>query len=237
MFSKKQEERKLYAQINPRSPIAESYRTLRTNLSFFQADKPCKLLLITSAGPKDGKSSVTSNLGVVMAQAGSRVLIIDCDLRKPVAHKIFELNGFRGLTNLLVQDLAIEDVVSPTPVDGLWVLPSGPIPPNPSELLGSKKMKAVLDQASSLYDVVLLDTPPVITVTDASVLAPLADGVILVVKSGANRIDMVRDAKFQLDKANAKIIGVVLNDVKIKSNDYRYYYYYHRGGERGAAEE
>lgn len=226
MPKKQNGERKLFAHVNPKSPAAEAFRTLRTNISFSSLDRPKRTIMTTSAGPEDGKSTVAANLGVVMAQAGSRVLIIDCDLRKPVQHKQFETDNHRGLTNLLVQDLEISDVVRSTAVEGLWLLTSGPIPPNPSELLGSHKMKSFLEKAAAQYDTVLVDAPPVIAVTDAAVLAPLMDGVVLVVKSGVTRIDMIKDAKAQLEKANARIIGVVLNEVKMQSEDYRYYYYY-----------
>lgn len=216
----------LFAYANPKSPIAEAFRTLRTNISFSFLDRPFKIIMTTSAGPEDGKSTVTANMGVVLAQAGSRVLIVDCDLRKPTMHKLFETDNHRGLTNLLAQDLEITDAAKPTRAEGLSLLTSGPIPPNPSELLGSQKMKSFLQKAAGMYDVVLVDSPPVVAVTDASVLAPLVDGVMLVVKSGVTKIDMLKDARAQLEKASAKIIGVVLNGVKMQGEDYRYYYYY-----------
>lgn len=215
----------------PNSPIAESFRTLRTNLSFSAADRPLKVLLITSVGPRDGKSVVAANLAVVLAQAGGRVLIVDGDMRKPILHKFFGKDNSRGLTNLLVQDLDLKEAAHSTEIDGVWIVPSGPIPPNPSELLGSQKMKVFLEKASVQYDTIILDAPPVIAVTDAAVLAPLVDGVVLVLKAGSSRIDMVKEAKQQLEKANARIIGVVLNDVKISGKDYRYYYCY-RGKEK-----
>lgn len=230
-------ERKLFAHLHPKSAIAESFRTLRTNLSFSPTDRPYKVILITSSGPGDGKSTITSNLGVVMAQAGSRVLIVDCDFRKPVVHKIFEMDNFRGLTNLLVQDLEIEDVIRKSGIDGLWTLTSGPIPPNPSELLGSQKMKTFVKKVAGQYDTILLDAPPIIAVTDAAVLAPLVDGVVLVVKAGDTRIEMIKEAKAQLMKANAKIIGVVLNDVKMHGDGYYKNYYYYYGGKDGSSKE
>lgn len=235
MSNGKNGERKLFAHVHPKSPIAESFRTLRTNISFSALDRSCRAIMSTSAGPEDGKSTVTANLAVVMAQAGSRVLLVDCDLRKPVQHKYFEMDNHRGLTNLLVQDLELSDVVRSTLVDGLWLLPSGPIPPNPSELLGSHKMAGFLKNVVAQYDTVLVDAPPVIAVTDASVLAPLVDGVVLVVKSGVTRIDMIKDARAQLETANARIIGVVLNQVKMHGEDYRYYYYY-KGREKSSPE-
>ncbi len=235
MLKSKNRERKLFAHVNPKSPIAEAFRTLRTNISFSALDRPYRTIMTTSAGPEDGKSTVTANISVVMAQAGSRVLVVDCDLRKPMLHKHFNTDNHRGLTNLLAQNLEISEVILPTEVEGLWFLPSGPIPPNPSELLGSQKMKSFLEKAAGMYDIVMIDSPPVIAVTDASVLAPLVDGVVLVVKSGITRIDMVKEAKAQLEKVSARIIGVILNGVKMHGEDYRYYYYY-KGKDKSSSE-
>ncbi len=237
MSSSKNGERKLFAHVSPKAPVAEAFRTLRTNISFSALDRPYRTIMTTSAGPADGKSTVSANMAVVMAQAGSRVLLVDCDLRKPVQHKQFETDNHRGITNLLVQDLEISDVVRSTMVEGLWFLPSGPIPPNPSELLGSQKMKSFLEKAAGMYDIVLIDAPPVIAVTDAAVLAPFVDGVVLVVKAGVTRIDMIKDAKAQLEKASARIIGVVLNEVKMQGEDYRYYYYYKGEGKDKSSRE
>ncbi|MFA4886250.1 MAG: CpsD/CapB family tyrosine-protein kinase [Desulfotomaculaceae bacterium] len=222
----KKSERNLFSHLYPKSSIAEAFRTMRTNLSFAATDQPLKVILVTSAGPADGKTTISTNLAVVLAQAGMRVLLMDCDLRKPVLHKYFDTNNQHGVTNLLVQNLEMRDVVRDTPVEGLSLLVSGPIPPNPSELLGSQKMKDILERAAGLYDMVIVDAPPVLAVTDAAVLAPQVDGVILVVKSGETRIDMIKDTKSQLEKVNAHILGVVLNEVKINSDDYHYYYYY-----------
>lgn len=231
MFGSKNSTKTLIAHNNPKSPIAESFRTLRTNLYSSAAESPVNVLLITSVGPQDGKSVVASNLGVVIAQAGGSVLIVDGDLRNPTMHKMFNLDNSQGLTSLLLQDLDLKEAAQSTEIDGVWVVPSGPIPPNPSELLVSQKMKTFLEKVSLQYDTVILDAPPVIAVTDASVLAPLVDGVVLVVKAGSSRIDMVKEAKQQLEKVNARIIGVVLNEVKMRGEDYRYYSYY-RGKEK-----
>ncbi|RJO61499.1 MAG: polysaccharide biosynthesis tyrosine autokinase [Dehalococcoidia bacterium] len=231
----KNREENLYAFTQPKSPVAESFRALRTNITFAALERPCRTLLVASVGPGDGKSTVTANLGVVTAQAGSRVLIIDCDLRKPVLHRYFEVDNHHGLTNLLAQDLELPDVVCSTGVENLWVLTSGPVPPNPSELLGSQKMKSLLGEIAGQYDRVLIEAPPVVAVTDAAVLAPVVDGVVLVVKSGSTRIDMARDAKAQLEKASARIIGVILNEVKMNGEDSRYYYYY-EGKDRSSKE-
>ncbi len=228
MAGRYKKDRKLFSHIMPKSAVAESFRTLRTNIAFSSPGGRNRTILITSPIPEDGKSTVVSNLGVVLAQAQSKVLIVDCDLRKPVMHSCFSLDRVSGLTNVLAQDLDPGEVVSPTEVAGLYVIPSGPIPPNPSELLGSAKMAGFLDRVAEQYDVVLLDAPPVIAVTDAALLAPLVDRVLLVLKAGSSRIEMARDARDQLIKANAKSIGVVLNEARLNRRDGYYYYY---GGE------
>lgn len=229
----KKGERKLYSHLHPMSAIAESFRALRTNITYSSTDHPCRVILVTSPGPGEGKSTVTANLGVVMAQAGNRVLLLDCDFRRPVLHKIFGVDYQRGLTNLIAQDLEVDEVVRATEVDGLWVITSGPIPPNPSEMLGSRKMKAFLEKVGGQYDLVLVDAPPLIAVTDASVLASQVDGVILVIKTGESRIDMAQDGKAQLEKANARILGVVLNDMKMhRGGYYRHYYHYYGGKDK-----
>ncbi|OPX90538.1 MAG: Tyrosine-protein kinase YwqD [Pelotomaculum sp. PtaB.Bin104] len=234
----KKVERKLYTQIHPMSAIAESFRTLRTNIAYSSTDQPCRVILITSPGPGEGKTTIASNLGVVMAQAGSRVMILDCDFRRPVMHHVFGLDQQTGLTNLLAQDLEVGEVVQSTEVEGLSVITCGPIPPNPSEMLGSQKMKDLLEKLSGQYDVVLLDSPPVVAVTDASVLASQVDGVILVFKTGKSRIDIASDAIAQLEKANARILGVILNKVKTHGGRYyRYnYHYYSSSAETNAGQ-
>jgi capsular exopolysaccharide synthesis family protein len=219
-------ERGLFSYILPKSAVTEAFRTLRTNISFSSLKGSNKVILITSPGTEDGKSTVAANLGVVMAQAQSRVLIVDCDLRKPVMRDYFRLDKASGLTNLLVQDLQPEDVVSETEVERLYVISSGPIPPNPSELLGSAKMAEFLSRVAEQYDVVLLDTPPVIAVTDAVLLSPLADSVLLVLKAGETRIEMAKEARERLMNAGSKSIGVVLNGAKPRGRDYNNYYYY-----------
>lgn len=222
---------KLFAHFKPKSPIAESFRTLRTNISFSALEHPVKTLLVTSPGPGDGKSTVSANLATVMAQAGARILIIDADMRKPVMHKFFDISNRVGLTKLLAHEVQSGEVIHPTMVEGLSFLSTGPVPPNPSELLGSERMKELLKELTMQYDLILIDSPPVLAVTDASILAPLVDGVILVVDSGRTRVDAAKEAKSQLVKANARIIGVVINQVKMDADDYGYYYYYRKDDE------
>jgi capsular exopolysaccharide synthesis family protein len=219
-------ERELFSHIQPKSAIAEAFRALRTNISFSAIKGENRVILITSPGAMEGKSTVVANLAIVMAQAQSRVLIVDCDLRKPVMHDYFNIDKTSGLTNLLVQDLDLEEVISSTEVVRLNVITSGPIPPNPSELLGSAKMAEFLSKVAKQYDVVLLDSPPVVAVTDATLLTPMADSVLLVLKAGETRIDMAKEARERLMNAGPKSISVVLNDAKLHVRDYSNYYYY-----------
>jgi capsular exopolysaccharide synthesis family protein len=189
-------------------------------------DKPCKTILFTSTNPQDGKSTTISNVAVTMAQAGNKVIVVDCDLRKPVLHKIFNLANHRGLTNAMMQQLSLEELVHEKVVPNLDVLTSGPIPPNPAEMLSSPRSKALWDRLAEAYDYVLIDSPPVLAVADASILASGVDGVILVIGSASTRINLAQEAKEQLLKANVNIIGAVLNGMNMKSSDYQYYYYY-----------
>jgi capsular exopolysaccharide synthesis family protein len=220
-------ERELYTYTKPKSALSEAFRTLRTNINFSALKGSNKVILITSPGMEDGKTTVAANLAVVMAQAESRVLIVDCDMRKPMLHKYFNIDKNKGLTNLLVQNLEPEEVIDSTEVEGLFVIASGPIPPNPSELIGSAKMTEFLASVWEQYDVVLLDTPPVIAVTDAVLLAPMVDSVLLVLKAGETRIDMAKEARDRLLNAGPKSIGVVLNEAKLSDIGYQKYNYYY----------
>jgi len=226
---KKKQERVLFAHQQPKSAVAEAFRTLRTNIGFSTYSGANKAILVTSPAPDDGKSTVCANLGVVMAQAQSRVLLVDCDLRKPTIHKFFDLDNRLGLTNLLAQNRPLDDVVYATRVDELYVIPSGPIPPNPSELLGTAQMGDLIKRLRGAYDVVLMDAPPVIAVTDAVLLAPQADSVLLVLKAGTTRIEVALEARNALQNAGAKSIGVVLNVIKANGGGYYNYYYSYYG--------
>ena len=216
---------------HPKSPVAEAYRTLRTNLGFTFIDAPCRSLLFTSTNPQDGKSTTIANIAVTMAQAGNRVIAVDCDLRKPMMHKIFGLENLRGLTNTMMQQLSLEEAVHKNVIEKLDILTSGPIPPNPAEMLASERSKALWAKLAETYDYVLIDSPPVLAVADASILATQVDGVILVIRSAGTRIDLAKEAKDQLLKANANIIGSVLNQLNMESKDYQYYYYYSHEGQ------
>ena len=208
-----------------KSPIAEAYRTLRTNIQFSKTDGELKSIMFTSSGPGEGKSTTIANTAVALAQSGKQVILMDCDLRKPVLHKIFNKEN-RGLTNILVEEAAADDFIQTTLVENLRILTSGPIPPNPSELLGSTKMQNLIDDLKTKADYVIIDAPPVIAVTDACVLASRVDGITLVVNSGTIRPEMAQKAKELLIRANGHILGVVLNRVEIEEEDAYYYYYY-----------
>jgi capsular exopolysaccharide synthesis family protein len=212
MFIKREERQyELIAHTNPKSSMAEAYRTLRTNLGFASMNEPCRSILFSSSSPRDGKSTVISNLAVVLAQAGSRVVLIDADLRKPVQHQIFGVDNRQGLTNCLLKEVEAENILHNGLVDNLWLMTSGPIPPNPAEILASRRMSEVLQHLRENYDYVLIDAPPVLAVTDASILSTVVDGVVLVINATATRTDLARESTDQFKKANARVIGVVLN--------------------------
>ena len=216
---------------DPKSPIAEAYRTVRTNLQFAGIDKELKVIEITSTLPDEGKSTVIASLGIVMAQAGKKTLIIDCDFRNPTQHKIFKLRN-KGVSDYIATGGNIADYRQATGQEGLDLFPSGPVAPNPSELLTSEKMKAMLSELKESYDYILIDTPPVLPVTDAAALSAQVDGVVLVVASGQNKPEEVQLAKRRLDQAKAHLLGCVLNKAKIGGSSYGYGYYYGGDGSR-----
>jgi len=208
---------------DPQHPIAEVYRTLRTNIQFSAFDRDLKTLSITSATEGEGKTTTLSNLAVTFAQQYKRVLIIDGDLRRPKIHKIFNLESRQGLTDVLVNKLDPNELILPTFVDNLFVLPAGAIPPNPSELLGSQRMKDLLSFLKKDFDYVLVDIPPVNIVADGLLIANVMDGVLLVCSSGVVPTEEAQRAKELLTQAKANILGVVLNNVPFDSSKYYYY--------------
>ncbi|KKK38712.1 capsular biosynthesis protein [Mesobacillus campisalis] len=216
--------RKLIAVEDAKSPISEQYRTIRTNIQFTAVDESIKTIMISSAGPGEGKSTTAANLAVTFAQQEKRVLLVDADLRKPTVHYTFNLANHYGLTSILTNGKALDEAISPTGIENLSVLTSGPIPPNPAELLGSKKMKQLLQQVKEEFDVVIFDTPPALAVTDGQILANSCDGIVLVLYSGKTEVDQVTKAKNLLAAANGRILGVVLNHKKIQGSNYYYYY-------------
>lgn len=199
---------------NPRSPAAEAYRTLRTNLTFFAAlDKPVETLIVTSATPDEDKSTVLANIAVTMAQGERRTILVDADLRRPRLHEMFGSANDQGLTNMIVEEAALDDPpLAATGVDNLWLLPSGPLPPNPADILGSRKMEQVIAALRARADVVLFDAPPVVAVTDAAVLGTKVDGVLLVVCAGRTRREHAQRAKELLERVHVRIVGAVLSD-------------------------
>jgi capsular exopolysaccharide synthesis family protein len=209
---------------NPRAPVSEAYRTLRTNLEFSSLDKPLKTMVVTSPGPEEGKSTTLANLAVTLAQAEKQVILVDCDLRRPSQHQIFGVSNDVGLTTMMVDEEAMKDPpLLDTGVSGLRLLPSGPLPPNPSELVGSRRMAEIISGLSGQADMVLFDAPPVVAVTDAAVLASRVDGVLLVIRAGGTKRDHAQKAKALLDKVSAHLVGVVLTNVKMDTSYYRYY--------------
>ncbi len=198
---------------NPRSPAAEAYRTLRTNLTFAALDKPIETLVVTSAAPGEGKSTVLANLAVTMAQGERRIILVDADLRRPGLHEVFGVANDRGLTTMIVEGAALEDPpLINTGVDNLWLVPSGPLPPNPADILGSRKMEEIIAALKARADVVLFDAPPIIAVTDAAVLGTKVDGVLLVVCAGRTRREHAQRARELLERVHVRIVGAVLNN-------------------------
>ena len=206
---------------NPRSAAAEAYRTLRTNIQLSSIDNPIRALLVTSASADEGKSTTLANLAVAFAQAGQRVVLVDSDLRRPSLHTIFGLANERGLTSMLLEDDAPAPLAT-TAVEGLRLLPSGPIPPNPSELLGSKRIEQALERLRADADLLLFDAPPALAVSDAAVLSRRVDAVLLIVSAGKTKRDHASRARQQLERAGARLLGVVLTNANVEEAVYSY---------------
>jgi non-specific protein-tyrosine kinase len=208
----------------PRSPISEAYRTLRTNLDFASLDQALKTLVVTSAGVGEGKSTTLANLAAVSAQAGRKVVLVDADLRRPTLHRIFSLDNGVGLTTGMMDESALASPpLQETGVEGLSVLTSGPLPPNPAELVGSRRMEEVIAVLAEQFDQVFFDTPPVVAVTDAAVLATKVDGVLLVISAGKTRREYARTAVQRLEQINARLVGTVLTNVQMGAGFQGYY--------------
>lgn len=209
---------------NPRSPVAEAYHSLRTNLEFSSPDKPLRSMVVTSAGPDEGKSTTLANLAVTMAQAGKKVILVDCDLRRPSQHQIFNARSSPGLTDLVRDESMLANPpLQETPVGNLKLLTTGQLPPNPSELLGSRRMDEIIAALLTRADMALFDAPPIIAVTDAALLSAKVDGVLLIISAGKTRREQARKAQALLEKVNARLIGTVLNNVKLDAS-LQYYY-------------
>ena len=212
----------------PRDPVSEAYRVVRTNLSFSTIDDNLNSILVTSSAPSEGKSTTVANLAVVMAQTGKRVILVDSDLRRPVQHKIFGISNNRGLTTAILDtETNINDHINDCKINNLRVMTSGPIPPNPSELLSSQRMEQLLNILREHADFVIFDTPPVLTVTDSSVLATKVGGVLLVVEAGSTRRSTLAQAYELLNNSGGRVYGVLLNHLKSSRRGYYYNYYYY----------
>jgi len=212
----------LIALRDPRSPAAEAYRTLRTNIQFSSLDKPLQTLLATSTAPDEGKSTTIANLAVTMAQAEQRVILVDCDLRRPSLHTLFDLSNETGLTSMILAQEDADIPLQDTGVAGLRLLASGPLPPRPADVLGSRRMEAAIARLRAEADIVLFDTPPVVAVIDAAVLATKVDGVLLIFQANQTNRDRARQARQILEKVKANIVGVVLNNAPVEQG-YGYY--------------
>ncbi|USQ76107.1 polysaccharide biosynthesis tyrosine autokinase [Ornithinimicrobium cryptoxanthini] len=229
-FDKDAEDHPLVIEIDPHSHRSEAFRSLRTNLFYLSPDEPARTLLITSTVPNEGKSTTSVNLALTMAETGARVCLIEGDLRRPRMLEYMGLESAAGLTDVLVGRVDVEDVLQPH-VSNLHVLGCGPIPPNPSELLGSAAMERLLERLSKDYDYVVIDAPPVLAVTDAAVLSTLADGTIVVVGVGVVKRDTLSRAIAALERVDANVLGVVLNRLPVKGPDaYAYDYQSYRPG-------
>jgi len=225
--------RDLIALKEPKSVYAEAYRAVRTSILFSSPDNPPRVFVVTSSGQQEGKSLTAINLAITMALNDKRVLLIDADMRKPRLHKVFGIDNTFGLSNLIGGSPNVGLALNKTPVPTLMVLPSGPVPPNPSELLGSVRLGKFLGLLREKFDIIILDCTPLIAVTDATVLATQVDGVILVIKSGVTRRKIIKRAVTQLEDVQAKIIGAVLNQVNVKNSSYYFSSYYsHYYGEK-----
>jgi len=211
----------------PKSPPAEAYRTLRSNIRFSLFDEPARSFVVCSAGASEGKSLTAANLAVVCAQGGDSVILVDTDLRRPVLHRFLNCEASVGLTNMLVGEADLSEVLQDTEVPGLRLLPSGPLPPNPAELLDSDRMTEALEELCSEADIVILDSPPAIMLTDAGILASKADRTIIVAESGQITERAFNDLTRLFEHARANVLGVVLNKLRVGAGDYYYYYYYY----------
>ncbi|WP_285765483.1 CpsD/CapB family tyrosine-protein kinase [Peribacillus sp. SI8-4] len=223
MRSKTKKQVNLIAQHSPKSPITEQYRLIRTNIQFSSVDEDIQTIVVTSAEPNDGKSTTSANLAIVLAQEEKKVLLVDADLRKPSVHYAFGLSNIQGLTSVLTKKMSIGEAVLKTDVPHLDILTSGPIPPNPSELLNSRAIKTTIRELKEIYDYIIFDTPPVLVVPDSQIVANKCDGVIMVVSSGKTNKQSAVKAKELLAKTNTSLLGVVLNGVETDNSNYYYY--------------
>ena len=216
---------------SPKSTISEAFRGVRTSIIFSSAEIEPRIILISSSGPQEGKTLTASNLAITMANAGSRVVILDCDLRRPKIHKLFNIKRDKGMTNFLTGNEDIKGLICNTGIENLDVIPCGPVPPNPSEILGSARMSKLLEILKKNYTRIIIDSPPITAVTDAVVLSKVADGVVLVIRAGETPKEIIKNGLMQLRAVNAHVIGTILNGVGMGRDGYYYQYYYYYYGE------
>jgi capsular exopolysaccharide synthesis family protein len=231
----------LYVHQRPLSGVAEAARSLRTNLMFMSPDKPFRMLLVTSSAPTEGKTTVACGIAIAMAQAGHRVCIVDCDLRRPRIHRVLGRPGSDGVTSVLVGEATIDDVITPakagpagTEIPNLWCIPAGSPPPNPADLLHSEAFKKLLKELGERFDRVIIDSPPLAAVTDSAIISTLVDATIFVIRAQATSWQLARQGLRALHDVDSRIAGAVLNAVDFRNGDYSYYYqqyyYYRREG-------
>jgi len=220
----------------PKCPLAEAYRAIRTSILFSSPeDKPLKSVLVTSSLPQEGKTFISTNLATIFAQLNERVVLVDIDMRRPKVSRALKIDDKAGLSDYLTGNLAVDDILRPSAIQNLTVIPAGTIPPNPSELLSSKKVKKLFSELKSRYDRIILDAPPLLSVSDASLLVNIVDGTIFVIRGARTRLNSIMQAKAKLAEAKGKIIGVILNDIEPRKEDRYYYYHYYyneKGGEK-----
>jgi polysaccharide biosynthesis transport protein len=216
----------------PLSGIAEAARSIRTNLLFMNPDRPYRKLLVSSAAPSEGKTTVACSIAIALAQGGQRVCIVDCDLRRPRIHRIFDRVGDAGVTNVIVGNATVDEVVKPTTVDNLWSVPAGPTPPNPADMLHSERFKKFLSDLGDRFDRVVIDSPPIVPVTDSAIISTLVDGTVFVVRAFSTTRHLGFQGLRALRDVDSPVVGAVLNAVNLNRREYNYYYqyYYHKEG-------
>lgn len=210
---------------NPKSVVSEAFRNLRTNVHYTNIDKEIKVLQVTSSLQSEGKSTVAANYAVTVAQGGKRVLLLDCDLRKPQVHKLFNEPNSEGLSNILVGDVKAEHNILETKVENLYVMTSGPIPPNPSEMLDSQRMRDLIHSVRDYFDMVIVDSPPILPVTDGLILSKIVDGTLLVVNIESTQKEALKKTVEALENIDANILGTVVNKASTRARYYAQYAY------------
>jgi succinoglycan biosynthesis transport protein ExoP len=217
----------LFVLENPKSSVAECIRSIRTNILFKSAERPIRNILITSPAPQEGKTTVGISLAITMAQSGNRTLIVDTDMRRPRVHKAFNIPNTSGISSAILGIESLSQAIVPSGVENLEVLPCGPIPPNPAEILHTKRFVEIVGELSLKYDRIVFDSPPVVAVTDAVILSTICDGVLIVIRPLSTLKSAARQAKKQILDVGGNIVGVVFNDLDLENRQYGYYHYYY----------